>query len=294
MWRPRTRSHGLETAPQTSSSFIRALEHPRPLHGPLCARGPPQVVAVPPLARHADLSIDYDANKALCAHLAAGSAPAPLPAARRHKCQVGMLHCASDPPCARAGGCNTWLYGGNANFYNIRVSEFREAMTCIADIAAEVGSKDTCAPRPHPTHPPTHPSPWLHSATTQLLNRPTGWLRSIVIPSVGPDYGKMVRTHRSCTAAATCSTFSAPGLRFVCGEMLQMDEAEILKEMDFPTAMVLPLNFPGTAAGAVAGIRSFAKSFGKKVIVYIKSEVRGPPSAALRLLWELGSKRPSD
>ena len=38
--------------------------------------------------------------------------------------------------------------------------------------------------------------------------------------------------------------------------------------------MVLPLSFPGTAEGAVAGIRQFAQTFGKKVIVYVKSEVR--------------------
>ncbi len=63
-----------------------------------------------------------------------------------------------------------------------------------------------------------------------------------VIPSVGPDYGKC------------------------------MDQAPILRERDFPTAMVLPLGFPSTDAGAARGIRKFAEAFGKPVIAYVKAE----------------------
>jgi dihydrodipicolinate synthase/N-acetylneuraminate lyase len=63
-----------------------------------------------------------------------------------------------------------------------------------------------------------------------------------VIPSVGPDYGKM------------------------------MDQAAVLKARRFPTAMVLPLGFPATVAGAATGLRRFAEAFGKPIVVYIKNE----------------------
>ncbi|HVZ15368.1 MAG TPA: dihydrodipicolinate synthase family protein, partial [Bauldia sp.] len=50
------------------------------------------VIAVPPLARRADLAINDEANRALVAHM-------------------------------KAGGVGTFLYGGNANFYNIGLYE---------------------------------------------------------------------------------------------------------------------------------------------------------------------------
>lgn len=66
--------------------------------------------------------------------------------------------------------------------------------------------------------------------------------KSWVIPSVGPDFGKA------------------------------MDQAKILREMKFPTCMVLPLNFPATPAGAAQGIFKIAERFGKPVIAYLKAE----------------------
>jgi dihydrodipicolinate synthase/N-acetylneuraminate lyase len=63
-----------------------------------------------------------------------------------------------------------------------------------------------------------------------------------VIPSVGPDYGKL------------------------------MDQLAVLKGRDFPTVMILPLGFPATGDGLTTGIRRFAEAFGKPVIVYIKSD----------------------
>ena len=106
------------------------------------------VVAVPPVARHEDLSFNYEANKALCAHLTAGVQPnlsliqCPDPSSIPTHTQP--THMQLKWECDRTiGGCNTWLYGGNANFYNIRVGEFRECMQAIADIADEVGTKDT-------------------------------------------------------------------------------------------------------------------------------------------------------
>lgn len=65
---------------------------------------------------------------------------------------------------------------------------------------------------------------------------------SLIIPSVGPAYGTM------------------------------MDQAEILRDFEFPTVMVLPHPGPATPAGVVTGIRKFAERLGRKVIVYLKQD----------------------
>jgi dihydrodipicolinate synthase/N-acetylneuraminate lyase len=80
------------------------------------------VLAVPPLARRADLGLNPDANRALIKHL-------------------------------EAGGVRTLMYGGNANFYHLALSEYAGAL----DFLAEAAGKDT-------------------------------W----VIPSAGADYGKLL------------------------------------------------------------------------------------------------------
>lgn len=103
-----------------------------------------------------------------------------------------------------AGGVTTLMYGGNANFYHIGLQQFGEALALLAE-AAGAGS----------------------------------W----VIPSVGPEYGRL------------------------------LDQLPLLREHDaFPTAMVLPLVFPATPAGVATGVRHFAESYGKKIILYVKNE----------------------
>jgi dihydrodipicolinate synthase/N-acetylneuraminate lyase len=129
------------------------------------------VLAVPPLARHADLTLNRAENKKQIAHL-------------------------------EQGGVRTLMYGGNANFYNTAVSEYAE----VLDFLEQTAGPDT-------------------------------W----VIPSAGPDYGKM------------------------------MDQAKILRERKFPAPMVLPLTFPSTDEGATDGIRRFSDAVKRQVIVYIKS-----------------------
>ena len=141
------------------------------------------VLAVPPLARNADLSLAPGANRALIAHL-------------------------------EQGGVTTLMYGGNANFYNVGVAEYAPLLDFLADAVA--------------------PQTW-------------------VIPSAGPDYGKL------------------------------MDQARVLRERDFPTAMVLPLGFPATPDGVERGIRAFADAFGKPVIVYIKNDGYLTPAHVERL-----------
>lgn len=78
------------------------------------------VLAVPPLARNKDLSLNAAANQALISHI-------------------------------EAGGVRTLMYGGNANCYNIAVSEY----AALLDMLTTQAGADT-------------------------------W----VIPSIGPDYGK--------------------------------------------------------------------------------------------------------
>jgi dihydrodipicolinate synthase/N-acetylneuraminate lyase len=142
------------------------------------------VLAVPPLARRPDLTLDRAANGALIRHL-------------------------------EAGGVSTLLYGGNANFYNIALAEYEGLLDHLAETAA--------------------PATW-------------------VIPSVGPDFGKM------------------------------MDQAAVLRRCAFPTAMVLPQTFPMTPAGVETGLLRFAEAFGKPIIVYLKAEGYLTPAGVKRLV----------
>jgi dihydrodipicolinate synthase/N-acetylneuraminate lyase len=80
------------------------------------------VIAVPPLARNADFSLNKDANRALIRYL-------------------------------ESGGVRSLMYGGNANFYHIPLSEYAATLDFLADAAGA----DT-------------------------------W----VLPSIGPDYGKAI------------------------------------------------------------------------------------------------------
>ncbi len=66
------------------------------------------VLAVPPLARHADLTLSREANRALIRHL-------------------------------EAGGVRTLMYGGNANFYHLPTSQY----AATVDFLAEAAGADT-------------------------------------------------------------------------------------------------------------------------------------------------------
>jgi dihydrodipicolinate synthase/N-acetylneuraminate lyase len=64
------------------------------------------VIAVPPLARDADLKIDREENAKVIRHI-------------------------------ESGGVSTLLYGGNANFYHIASSEYTEALNILATESAD-------------------------------------------------------------------------------------------------------------------------------------------------------------
>lgn len=130
------------------------------------------VIAVPPLARNADLSLNRAANLTLIRHI-------------------------------EAGGITSLMYGGNANFYHLPLSEYADTL----DFLAEAAGPDT-------------------------------W----VLPSVGSDHGRM------------------------------MDQAVLLRNRKFPTAMLLPHFFPHTVNGLASGIRRFTDVLGKPAVLYIKSD----------------------
>jgi dihydrodipicolinate synthase/N-acetylneuraminate lyase len=142
------------------------------------------VLAVPPLARNNDLSLNKHANAALIRHL-------------------------------EQGGISTLMYGGNANFYNVGLYEYAGILDMLREIV-----------------------------------RPDTW----IIPSMGPDFGKL------------------------------MDQAAVLRDQPFPTAMVLPAATASTVAGAEAGIALAAERLGKPVIVYVKAEGFITPAAIRRLV----------
>lgn len=143
------------------------------------------VIAVPPLCRNADLSLSREENEKLIRHM-------------------------------YAGGIRTLLYGGNANLYNIAVSEFDALLGMLRDLAPQDDL-------------------WM-------------------VPSIGPMYG---------TA---------------------MDQAAILKNYDFPTAMLLPTLFPSKPAGVATAIRHLAEKAGMKLVLYIKDESYITPEHAAELV----------
>lgn len=103
------------------------------------------VVSVPPLARHADVSLNQAANAAILAFM-------------------------------RAGGISTFMYGGNANMYNVGLKEYPRLLDLLEEIAG--------------------PDEWI-------------------IPSIGVDYGKacdqidILKTRRFPTAMLVPPRFAA-------------------------------------------------------------------------------------
>jgi dihydrodipicolinate synthase/N-acetylneuraminate lyase len=76
---------------------------------------------------------------------------------------------------------------------------------------------------------------------------------TLVIPSVGPAFGMM------------------------------MDQAEILKEFDFPTVMVLPQKEIADDQGIARGIRAFVAAYGKPIVLYLKHDRWLKPSTVKSL-----------
>jgi len=142
------------------------------------------VIAVPPLARSAEGRVCAGQNATLIRHM-------------------------------EKGGVRILLYGGNANFYHIRPSEYASTLEMLAAAAG----------------PETE-----------------------IVPSAGPAYG------------------------------LMMDQAEILRDQPFRTAMVLPHTGLNTPDGVATGLRHFAEKSGRPIVVYLKNEGYLTPELAAALV----------
>lgn len=102
-----------------------------------------------------------------------------------------------------AGGISTLLYGGNAALAHVALSEYAALLSLLTEsVAAE----------------------------------------TVVVPSVGPQYG------------------------------LMMDQAEILKDYDFPTVMLLPTRDAVTPAGIATGVRRFVDRLQRPIVLYLKHD----------------------
>lgn len=142
------------------------------------------VFSVPPLARRADLSLDFEANALMIRHI-------------------------------EAGGVHHLLYGGNANLYHIEQGEYADLLGFLSQTA--------------------HPDSW-------------------VIPAIGPDYGKM------------------------------RDQARVLRDHKFPTALTLPMGQATHEDGVALGLARVADTFGRPLMLYIKGDGYIAPAAVGRLV----------
>ena len=94
-----------------------------------------------------------------------------------------------------------------------------------------------------------------YADTLAMLQEQAG-ADTTVVPSVGPAYGT------------------------------SMDQAAILRDFDFSTAMVLPARDIATPKGCATGIRKFAEAYGKPIVLYIKFEGYLEPEDAQALVGD--------
>ena len=92
-----------------------------------------------------------------------------------------------------------------------------------------------------------------YADTLAMLQENAG-AETTIIPSVGPAFG---------TA---------------------LDQAAVLRDFDFPTAMVLPARDIATPEGVATGIHKFAEAYGKPIVLYIKFEGYLEPEHARALM----------
>lgn len=114
-----------------------------------------------------------------------------------------------------AGGVSTLLYGGNANLQSWPVGRLAEVLEHLEEIAA-----------------------------------PESW----VIPSLGPDYGRL------------------------------MDSAPIARATAYPCFMALPMTAHHTPSGVERALRDFVQASGKPLIAYVRAENYLAPEALARMV----------
>jgi dihydrodipicolinate synthase/N-acetylneuraminate lyase len=79
---------------------------------------------------------------------------------------------------------------------------------------------------------------------------------TLVVPSVGPLYGNI------------------------------LDQAAMLRDFQFPTAMILPTLFPSKPAGVAKAVRHFVEKSGLPAVLYIKDEAYITPELAAELVQD--------
>lgn len=95
-----------------------------------------------------------------------------------------------------------------------------------------------------------------YAALLQMLVDAAGQ-DTLIVPAVGPAFGTM------------------------------LDQAQVLKDFDFPTVMLLPQKDIADAAGIAKGIRMFAETYGKPIVLYLKHD-RWLPPETVGQLYETG------
>jgi dihydrodipicolinate synthase/N-acetylneuraminate lyase len=128
---------------------------------------------------------------------------------------IAEAECAKLVRHIEAGGVTTILWGGNAQLQHWPVSRYAELLQMAESTAAA---------------------------------------ESWVVPSAGPDYGKL------------------------------LDEARILAGTRFPTAMMLPMAAHTNPAGVGRAVRDFVQAMGKPAIVYIRQANYVAPDELGRLV----------
>lgn len=98
-----------------------------------------------------------------------------------------------------------------------------------------------------------HIRPGEYGFLLQVMEEAAG-TDTLIIPAVGPAYGTM------------------------------MDQATLLSESRFPTAMVLPMQGLTTSAGVAEGLAHFARALGRPIVLYIKNLGYLEPEDAARLV----------
>jgi dihydrodipicolinate synthase/N-acetylneuraminate lyase len=156
------------------------------MHSAFNDRVAQSVIAVPPLARSNDGRVDRHENGRLIRHI-------------------------------ESHGVSTLLYGGNALFYHIRLSEYADALQYLLNEAS--------------------PHTW-------------------VIPSMGPAFGMM------------------------------MDQAEVLRDLPFNTAMVLPQREIADESGILTGLKRVVETLGKPIVLYLKQDRWLSPNAISALVQD--------
>jgi dihydrodipicolinate synthase/N-acetylneuraminate lyase len=87
------------------------------------------------------------------------------------------------------------------------------------------------------------------------------------------EYGRLLQV---LVDAAGANTLVIPSVGPAFGTM--MDQAEVLKDFDFPTVMVLPQRDVVDAEGIAAGIRRFVDAYQKPIVLYLKHDRWLPPA----------------